>query len=122
MPTPCLPEPAGSSRRNQTTGSPLGLNHIVATDPERNSQIPMPVPTPTGVGLTLNPISTRAPLRIPAINVNTSPATPSSPALFNAYFSPNSPSMRMVESDSPATPTGGLRGWFKKKLQSVAGR
>jgi len=122
MPTPRLPETAGGSRPNQTTGSPLGLNHIVATDSERNNQIQMPVPTPTGVGQTLNPISTRAPPRIPAINVNASPATPSSPAFFNAYFSPGSPSMRMVESDSPATPTGGLRGWFKKKLQNVAGR
>jgi hypothetical protein len=64
-----------------------------------------------------NPISRRKPV----ISVNPSPI-PSSPATFNPYFSPGSPSMRLVESDSPATPSSwGLGGWFKKKLQNIAG-
>lgn len=63
----------------------------------------------------LNPISRKK----PEINVNPSLPVPS-PASFNSYFSPGTPSMRMVESDSPATPSG-WGGWFKKKLQNFAG-
>ena len=55
----------------------------------------------------------------PEINVNPSLPVPS-PASFNSYFSPGTPSMRMVESDSPATPSG-WGGWLKKKLQNFAG-
>jgi len=83
----------------------------------RVDEIPTPTP-PLRVGQPVNPISRRK----PAINVNPSLPVPSSPASFTSYFSPGSPSMRMVESESsPATPSGRLGGWFKKKLQNFVG-
>ena len=79
----------------------------------------IPTPTPSlGVGQPPNLISRRK----PEINVNPSLAAPSSPASFTSYFSPGSPGMQMVESDSPATPSRwGVRRWFKNKLETFVG-
>jgi type IV secretory pathway VirB10-like protein len=42
------------------------------------------------------------------------------PVSFDAHFLPASSSMRTVESDSPAPPSG-WGGWLKKKLQDFVG-
>lgn len=113
--------PANSSSQVPAISAQGAMPSVVPNDPPeiRVDGIPTPTP-PLGVGQTPNPNSRKK----PAINVKPSllksSPTPSSPASFNPYFSPGSPSMRMVESDSPATPSG-WGGWLKKKLQNIAG-
>jgi hypothetical protein len=60
-----------------------------------------------------NPIGRTKPI------IRRMPEGASSPASFNSYFSPGSPSMKMVESDAPHTPVGGWGGWLKRKLQNI---
>jgi hypothetical protein len=114
---PSTQVPATSAQEIHAKG-PMPDSTVPKAPPEiRVDKIPTPTP-PLGVGQPLNPISRKK----PAINVNPPPPTPSSPASFSSHFSPGSPSMQMVESDSPATPSRwGVRRWFKKQLENLAG-
>lgn len=114
---PSIQVPAISAQEILVEGPTLDSIFPKAPPEIRVDEILTPTP-PLRVPQPLNPISRRK----PTIDVNPSLPNPSSPASFTSYFSPGSPSMRMVESDSPATPSGwGLGGWFKKKLQNYTG-